>query len=153
MREDLKWWNKLLPTYNVALFFDTRNRETQTLYIDTCLYGLGGFHFGGRQAWEQVKATQSEALCALVQGKAFPTNRKMKKNFDDPSINVHKVEAILLAFQIWAPRWSKQRLRVFTEITIAFSGLFEFTLKGPPNAPPREIWLLAAKWDLVIEAH
>ena len=153
VREDLEWWNKLLPTYNGVLFFDSRNRETQTLYTDACLYGLGGFHFRGRQAWEQVKVTQSDAFCALVQGKALPANRKMKKNFDDPSINVYELEAILLAFKIWAPRWSKQRLRVFIDSTSTFSGLREFILKGPPNAPLREIWLLATKWDIVIEAH
>lgn len=153
VREDLEWWNKLLPTYNGVLFFDTRNRETQTLYNDACLYGLGGFYFKGRQTWEQVKVTQSDAFCAVVQGKTLPANRKMKKNPDDPSINVHEIEAILLAFQLWAPRWSKQRLRVFTDSTTAFSGLREFTLKSPPNAPLREIWLLAAKWDIVIEAH
>ena len=77
----------------------------------------------------------------------------MKKNPDDPSINVHDVKAILLAFQAWAPKWEKQRLRVFTDSTTAFSGLREFTLKGPANAPLREIWLLAAQWDIVIEPH
>lgn len=141
------------PNIQWVLFFDTRNRETQTLYTDACLYGLGGFYFKGRQTWEQVKVTQSDAFCAVVQGKTLPANRKMKKNPDDPSINVHGVEAILLAFQLWAPRWSKQRLRVFTDSTTAFSDLREFTLKGPPNAPLREIWLLAAEWDIVIEAH
>ena len=50
VREHLEWWNKLLPKYNGVTFFDTKNRETQTLYTDACLYGLGGFHFGGRQA-------------------------------------------------------------------------------------------------------
>ncbi len=97
VREDLEWWNKLLPKYNGVLFFDTRNRETQTLYTDACLYGLGYFHFWGRQAWEQVKVTYANAFCALVQEKALPANRKMKKNSDDPSINVHKVQVILLA--------------------------------------------------------
>ncbi len=51
VREDLEWWNKLFPTYNGVLFFDTRNRVTQTLYTDKCLYGLGVFYFEGRQAW------------------------------------------------------------------------------------------------------
>ncbi len=153
VREDLEWWNKLLPTYNGILFFDTRNRVTETLYTDACLYGLGGFDFEGRQAWEQVKVNQSDAFCAIVQGKLLPANRKMKQNPDKPSINVHKVEAILLAFQIWAEKCSGQWLRVFTDSTTAHSGLREFTLKGPPNAPLREIWLLAAKWDIVIEAH
>ncbi len=152
MREDLEQWNKLLPTYNGVLFFDTRNRVTQTLYTYACLYGLSGFYFEGRQAWEQVKVNQSDAFCAIVQGKSLSANRKMKKNPDDPSINVHEVEATLLAFQIWAEKWSSQRLRVFTDSTNAHSGLREFTLKGPLNAPLWEIWLQAAKWDIVIEA-
>ncbi len=39
-----------------------------------------------------------------MQGKLLLANRKMKKNPDDPSINVHEVEAILWAFQIWAEK-------------------------------------------------
>ncbi len=46
----------------------------------------------------------------------------------------------------------RQRLRVFTDSTNAHSRLSEFTLKGLPNAIVREIWLLAAKWNIVIEA-
>ncbi len=131
VREDLKWWNKLLTNYNRVLCFDNWNRVTQTLYSDACLYGLGGFFFEGRQAWEQVKVNQSDAFCVIVQGKSLPANRKIKKNPDDPSINVHEVEAILLAFQIWAQKWSGQRLRVFIDSTTAHSRLREFTLKGP----------------------
>ncbi len=67
------------------------------------------------------------------------------KNPDNPSINVYEVEAILLAFQIWAEKWSGQRLRVFTDSTNAHSGLRKFTFKSPPNVPLLEIWLLAAK--------
>ena len=96
VRKDVEWWNKLLPKYNGVLFFNTMNKESQTVYTHACLYGLSGFYFGGRQAWEQVKVTQSDAFCALVQGKALPANRKMKKNSKDPSINVHDIEAILL---------------------------------------------------------
>ncbi len=126
---------------------------TQTLYTDPCLYGLGGFYFDGRQALEQVKVNQSDGFCAIVQGKLLLDNGKMRKNLDDPSINIHEVEAILLAVRIWAEKWSGQQLRVFTYSTIARSGLCEFTWKGPPNASLREIWLLAAKWDIVSEAH
>lgn len=71
-------------------------------------------------------------------------------NPNDPSINVHKVEAILLAFQIWAPKWQKQRFKVYTDSIMTFSGLREYTLKGPANALLQEIWLLATKWDIVI---
>ena len=145
MREDLKWCNKLLLTYNRVLFFDTRNRVIQTFYTDECVYGLGGFHFEGRQAWEQVKVNQSGAFCAILQGKSLPPNRKMKKNPNDPSINVHEVEALLLVFQIWAEKWSGQRLRVFTDSTKGHSELREFTLKSLPYALLQEIRLLAAK--------
>lgn len=107
VREDLEWWNKLLPAYNGVLFFNTRERKTQTLYTDACVYGLGGFHFKGSQPWEQAYINQMQACCAIVWGKALPANRKMRKNPDDPSINVHKVKAILLAFQAWAPQWEK----------------------------------------------
>ncbi len=50
VREDLEWWNKLLLTYNRVLFSNARNRVTQTIYTDACLYGLGRFYFEGRQA-------------------------------------------------------------------------------------------------------
>ncbi len=153
LREDLEWWNKLLPTYNGVLFFDTRNKVTQTFYTGACLYGLGRFYFECRQAWEQVKVNQSDAFCAIVQGKLRSANTKINKNPHDSSINVHEVEAILLDFQIWTEEWSGQRLREFTHSTTAHSGLLEFTLKGLPNALLREIWLLVAKCDIVIEAH
>ncbi len=152
-REDLEWWNKLLLTYNRVFSFDIRNRATQTLYTDACLYGLGGFYFEGRQACEEVKVNQSDVFCVIVQEKSLQPNRKIKKNPDDPSINVHEVEDILLAFQIWAEKWSGERLRVFTDSTTTHSGLRKFTLKGPLNASLREIWLLPAKWDIVIKAH
>ncbi len=104
VKEDLEWWNKLLLMYNGVLFFDTRNRVTPTLYTDECLYGLGGFYFEGRQAWEQVKINRSDAFCAIMKGKSLAANSKMKKNPDDSSINVHEVEAILIAFQICAEK-------------------------------------------------
>ncbi len=75
----------------------------------------------------------------------------MKKNSDNPSINVHEVEAILIAFQAWAPKWEKQQLRVFTDSTTAFSRLREWKLKRPANVSFLELWILATEWDVVIE--
>ena len=73
---------------------------SQTLYTDACLYGLGGFYFESQQAWEQVKVNKSDGFCAIVKQKLLLANRKMKKNPNDPSINVYEGEPILLAFQI-----------------------------------------------------
>ena len=50
VREDLEWWNKLLPTHNRILFFNTTNRQSQSLYIDACLYCFGGFYFKGTES-------------------------------------------------------------------------------------------------------
>ncbi len=49
VREDLEWWNDLLPVYNEVFFFDTCSRHTISLYTDARLYGLGGFFFEGRR--------------------------------------------------------------------------------------------------------
>ncbi len=98
VREDLEWWNDLLPAYNGVLFVDTCSRHTINLYTDTYLYGLGGFFFEGRGDWPTNAIDQVNAFQAIVSGKTLPLNWRMAKNPDDPSINVHKVEAILLAF-------------------------------------------------------
>lgn len=77
----------------------------------------------------------------------------MSKISDDPSINVYVVEAILLAFQVWVPKWEKQTLRIFMDSNIAFLGLREFIFKELANALLWEIWFLAAKWEIIIESH
>ncbi len=77
----------------------------------------------------------------------------MGKNPDDFSINVHKVKAIILAFQVWATKSQKQQIKVSTDSTTTYSGLHEFILKSPPNTLLWEIWLLAARWDIVIELY
>ena len=77
----------------------------------------------------------------------------MAKNLDDPSINVHEVEAILLAFQTLVPKWTKQCFKIYTDSITAYEGLKDYVLKGPSNAPLRQIFLRAARWNIVIEAH
>lgn len=81
-------------------FFDTNSRQIQSLYTDACLYGLGGFYFKGSEPWTKAKIFQENAFQAIVQGKSLPVNRKMKKNPNDLSINVHEVKTILFAFWI-----------------------------------------------------
>lgn len=94
--------------YNGVLFFNTKNRVTQTFYTDAYLYSLGGFYFEGYQTWEEIKVNQWDVFCGIVQEKLLLANKKIKKNSDDPSINIHKVEAILLVFQIWGVNWNGQ---------------------------------------------
>ncbi len=102
MKENLEWWNNLLPTYNKVLFFDTSNRYIISLYTNACLYNLGGFFFEGNDDWPKATIYEANAFWFVVNEKTFSKNRSMIKDLDDPSINVHEVEAILLAFQLWA---------------------------------------------------
>lgn len=74
----------------------------------------------------------------------------MAKDPDDPSINVQNIEAILLAFQLWAPAWHRKKLIVYTDSTTAASDLEDSTLQGPVNTSLRQILLLAARWDVSI---
>lgn len=123
MREDLELWNKLLPTYNGVLFFNTSSRHTISLYTNACLYGLGGFFFKGKGNWPAAAIHQANAFQAVVDKKILPPNRKMRKDPNNPSINVHKMKAILLAFQVWAPAWYRKRVIVHTDSMTAASGL------------------------------
>ncbi len=66
---------------------------------------------------------------------------------------MHKVETILLVFQVWTQKWQKEQIKVYTNRTTAYSGLREFTLKDLPNAPLQEIWLLVIRWDIVIDPY
>ena len=153
VREDLEWWNNLLPTYNDVFFFDASNRPTTSVYTDACLYGIGGFFFDGKGKWQTASVIQTGAFQAVVSGKTLPLNRRMAKNLDDPSINVHEVEAILLAFQLWSPIWHRHRVIVHTDSKTALLGLQDSTLQGPANTPLRQTLLLAAKWDIFIESR
>ena len=69
------------------------------------------------------------------------------------SINVFEAEAILLAFELWAESWARQRVIIYTNSSTTESGLLNNTLIGQPNAPLRELLLLASKYDIVIEAR
>ena len=145
MREDLEWWNDLLPTYNCILFFDASNRPTTSVYTDACLYGLGSFFFDGKGDWQTASVIQTRAFRTVVSGKTLPPKRGMAKNPDNLSINVHEVEVMLLAFKLWLPTWQRHRVIVHTDSTTAFSGLQDSTLRGLANAPLRQTLLLAAK--------
>lgn len=65
VRNNLVWWNTLLPTFNGVLFFDDPTRDTFQLYTDASLTGLGGFFFHGAAAtWPNVRVSQSDAFVA-----------------------------------------------------------------------------------------
>ncbi len=96
--EGLGWWNNPLPTYNGVLFFNTYNRYTISLYIDTCFYSLGSFFFKDKRDWPIAVINQVNAFQAIINGKTLQPNKRMTKNSVNPNINIYKVEDFLLTF-------------------------------------------------------
>lgn len=139
VRADLQWWNELLPMYNGIHFFDTKERKTVQLYTDASLQGLGGFYYeNNNRFWSQVTS-------AILQNNAFAV-----PIISVTHINIHELEAILLAMETWAKDWSQAELIMYTDSTTAFDGLTHHTLRGEANSPLRRILLLAAEYDIKI---
>lgn len=78
------------------------NRQTTSLYTKACFYELGALYFKGKKDWKYVSIGQARAFRAIVNKKTLLLDRKMRKNPNDPGINIYKVEAILFAFQLWS---------------------------------------------------
>ena len=140
VRLDLEWWNKLLPVYNGVQFFDTQARKVIQLYTDASLHGLGGFYY------ENETRFWSEFTAFIPQTQAFAVPVPVTSH-----INIHELEAILLAMEAWGAYWSKSQLILYTDSTTAFEGLNHHTLKGAANQTLRKILLLAAEHDITIQ--
>lgn len=141
VRLDLQWWNELLPVYNGIQFFDTQARESIQLYTDASLQGLGGFYYRNDiQPWSDIEY--------IAQEQAFAVPITVPSH-----INIHELEAILLAMEAWGGHWSRTKLIIHTDSSTAFNGLTRNTLRGTANSPLRKILLLAAKHDIKIIPH
>lgn len=172
VRNNLTWWNTLLPTFNGVLFFDDPTQEVFQLYIDASLLGLRGFfHARDTSMWPEVAINQSEAFISktpnfrgasssvIPPSAPAPTQSYLVApplaagllSPTIPSINVFEVEAILLAFQLFFHTGSKCCLIISTNNTTAYSGMTTSRLWGSPNTPLQKIMFLAAKYNILIE--
>ena len=68
-------------------------------------------------------------------------------------INPLEVEAIAQSFELWAQSWIGAKVIIFIDNTTAFTSLSKQTLAGASNFPLRRSLLLAAKFDILIEAQ
>ena len=98
IREDLLWWNRLLPDFNGVLIFDETHRESTRLFTDTSLFGLGGFYYNTPGVfWTSAHIPQTQAFVAKTQ---YFGQLLIDQSPDRQSINVFEVEAVLLAFEL-----------------------------------------------------
>ena len=149
--ENLIWWNFLLPIYNGVFFFDYRSRPPIQLYTDASMTGLGGFYYAGSDTWTRSEILQNHAFISCFSDTnvdILSSNTGVSATHNH--INTYEVQAILLAFQTWAPYWYGSKVTIHTDSTTAFEGLRKHTLKGLSNQFLREIFLLAAQKDIQI---
>lgn len=141
VQTDLTWWNTLLPQFNGVLFFNNKVWDTFQLYTDALLQGLGGFFFyNSTKPWQKVKINQSEAFVAQISNYAniYQPGPTVFLDPKDPIlINVFEVQAILLAFQLFASRWRYCKIIIYTNSITAFSGLKTNHLRRSPNVSLR----------------
>ena len=68
-------------------------------------------------------------------------------------INIHKLEAILLALKKWGHSWSQSELAVYTDSSKLFESLTCQTPRGKANELLQKILFLAAEHDIKITSH
>ena len=140
--EDLIWWNQFLPTYNGVFFFDAQSRPTIQVYTDACPQGLGGFYYSGHELfWNQT-------IPILEQSKAFITPTSSSSH-----INVHKLGALLVAFDIWAQSWQQCNVIIYTDNIIAFNSLTKLTLYRPSKKSLQKLLLIVVQNDIIINTR
>ena len=154
VRDDLLWWNCLFPQFNDVLFFDGEQHQKIQIFTNASSYGLGDFFFVNSQSsWEDEIISQENAFILIIQQPPPAvswTNQKStnlscelpRPNLD---INIHEVEAILLAFQTYRHQWTRCCAIIHTDSSTAKSGIDKSTLKDPANYPLRQLLLSAAQ--------
>jgi hypothetical protein len=144
-RADILWWNTLLPQFNGVSFFAGKTRSTVYLYVDACKTGYGGFYYFDKlgRRWPEAPT-----LAALSNAFAIPSVPLVSDH--QFSINAHEIEAILIAFELWASHWTRCRVIVHTDNANAYFGLRKQRLSGTNHSILRSVLLLAAKHDVII---
>lgn len=138
-KEDLKWWAEMIPVFNGVSILSA-DRPVITLTTDASTgVGMGGFWVKD----EQKLPDQSHSFALET-----PKFLKVMKN-----INILETRAILIALQLWGEQWRGCKLVVYTDNMTAFAALRGQTVSAGAFHTARRILLIAAQYDIEIEAH
>ena len=135
-------------------FSDHRSWPLIQLYTDASMTSLEGFYYVSLHTWTQSEISQNHAIILCFSDTNVDTlgsNTRISATHNN--INTYEVQAILLAFQTWAPYCYRSKVIIHTNSTTAFEGLCKHTLKRLSNQFLQEIFLLAAQKDIQIVLH
>lgn len=133
VREDLLWWNELLPQFNGILLLQ-KNRPRINLYTDASKAGLGGYY---------------SILSRPLQSNAFAIRNTTDER--KAHINYLETRAVEAAFILWAHRWRGKRVVIHTDNSATFQGLTSHKQRGIGFYPLRHILLLATIHDVILD--
>ena len=142
VRKDLRWWRELLRGHSgIRIIHPCRRRWF--LWTDAAgTEGIGGFILPG-------DGPQQPSYHEVTQ---FFSARVLYSQRNE-HINVKEMIAVFVAFKRWAPQLVRAQLRIFCDNTAVVSGLRRRTSRGRLMAVLRKTLLLAARYDIEIDAH
>ena len=121
-------------------FLILRTGKQIQLYMDASLLGLGGFFY-------KINANfWLDCTSSIPQSQAFGV-----PIFSVSHINIHELEAILLAIEAWGLKWAKSQLILYTDSITAFDGLTHHIFRGAANFILWKILLLATQYNIAIK--
>lgn len=140
MRADLHWWASFLLKWNgIQVLRHLNTRPAIRLWSDASgLNGIGGFF---------LTESQSIPLVSQAFSKRFSTKDREKH------ITVKEMLAVLHALHTWLPHFAGCQLVVYGDNTGVVQGLKHSSIEGPAMDPLRDIVIIFAIHDIVIESN
>jgi len=139
MARDLAWWHYFLPRWNgIKILRSIASRSTSYMWTDASgSWGIGGY-------W----VPHENSLPVDVFSERYSTRTRQQALH----INVHEMSAVRHALRLWLPRLCGGRVIIYGDNAAVVAGLNRGSIRGGPMAPLRDIAMLLALNDILIEA-
>lgn len=140
MRADLTWWDKFLPQWNgIRMLQQKESRRRINLWTDaSSSFGMGGYYLH-----------QDESTPLATQAFSVRLHTRLRNRH----IMVNEMGAVLHALQKWASEFEGAQLIIHGDNTSVVQGLHNLSMQGPAMSPLREIAMILALRQIVIESH
>jgi hypothetical protein len=139
MARDIAWWHHFLPRWNgIKVLQFLAPRSTSYIWTDaSSSWGIGGY-------WIPHKGSKpvdvfTERYSTRIKSKAL-------------HINTHEMRAILYALRLWLPRLCGGKVIIYDDNAAVVAGLNKGSIRGGPMGPLRDIAMLLALNDILIES-
>jgi len=139
MARDLAWWHHFLPRWNgIKVLRSVASRSTSYIWTDASgSWGIGGYWIPSENS--PPVDVFSERYSTRVRRRAL-------------HINVHEMRAVRHALRLWLPHLCGGRVIIYGDNAAVVAGLNKGSIRGGPMAPLRDIAMLLALNDILIEA-